>query len=468
MDRKNVLVVDDEKLIRVWLEAHLGDEGYQVTVAEDAAAARTAFSAAPPDAVVLDLKLPDGNGIDLLREFLEADPDITIVILSAHGDINTAVEAVKLGAYHFLEKPPKLGELLNALAKGLEARSLKRTVSALRRQTGWQFAGVEVVGRSVAMERVVSLVEKVAASDATTVLVRGESGVGKEVVARAIHAQSERAAFPFLEINCTALPETLLESELFGHEKGAFTDARERKQGLLELADRGTVLLDEIGDLSPGAQAKLLRFLEVRSFKRVGGVRDIKVDVRIIASSNRDLESALRDRLFRRDLYFRLKVVPITIPPLRERPADVRPLAQYFLEQMTTALRRPARQISKRALAMMERYAWPGNVRELRNVIERAVILEEGAEILPAHLPDELRPGGRALDLEPQFRLPAGGIDLEALEQDLIQQALERAGGNKTRAAELLVLSRDTLRYRIGKYHLMARHRTDDGSNGIA
>ncbi len=298
------------------------------------------------------------------------------------------------------------------------------------------------------------LVGKVAASENTTVLVRGESGVGKEVVAQAIHAQSARSDAPFLAINCTALPETLLESELFGHEKGAFTDARERKLGLLELADCGTVLLDEIGDLPPGAQAKLLRFLETRTFKRVGGVRDTSVDVRVIASTNKDLEAAVRDGSFRRDLFYRLNVVPIVIPPLRDRADDVEPLAAYFLEQMTTSIRRPARTLSKDALGMLARYAWPGNVRELRNVIERATILEESSEILPEHLPDELRLGSRALDLEPGYTLPAGGIDLEQLERDLIKQALDQASGNKTRAASLLGMTRDTLRYRLEKYEL--------------
>jgi DNA-binding NtrC family response regulator len=449
-----VLVVDDEKLIRVWLEAHLGEAGYQMSLAADCGAARATYTEHPPDAVLLDLRLPDGNGMDLLREFHEADPDLVAVMLSAHGDITTAVDAVKLGAYHFLEKPPRLEDLLVTLEKGLETRALRRTVSGLRRQAGWQFAGVEVIGRSAAMQRVVELVGKVAASEGTTVLLRGESGVGKEVVAQAIHARSARRDFPFLEINCTALPETLLESELFGHERGAFTDAKQRKQGLLELADRGTVLLDEIGDLPPGAQAKLLRFLETRTFKRVGGVRDISVDVRIVASTNRDLEAGVRDGTFRRDLFFRLNVVPIVIPPLRERPEDVEPLARHFLDRLTTSLRRPPRAISKAALAMLERYAWPGNVRELKNVIERAVILEEHAEVLPDHLPEELKPGGRALDLEPGFRLPAGGIDLESLEKDLIRQALEQARGNKTRAAALLGLTRDTLRYRLEKYAL--------------
>ena len=452
MNKARVLVVDDEKLIRVWLQARLEEAGYRVDLAEDAASARAVFQDNPPDAALLDLKLPDGNGLDLLRELADIDPNVVAVILTAHGDIETAVEAVKLGAYHFLEKPPKLEDLLVTLEKGLEARALKRTVSGLRRQAGWQVAGVEIVGRSAAMNRIVELVNRVAGSESSTVLLRGESGVGKEVAARAIHAQSARAEFPFLEINCTALPETLLESELFGHERGAFTDARERKLGLLELADRGTVLLDEIGDLSPGSQAKLLRFLETRAFKRVGGVRDIKVDVRIVASTNRDLEAAVRNGQFRQDLFYRINVVPITIPPLRERPEDVAPLASYFLETLTAELKRPTTGISDAAVEMLERYAWPGNVRELRNVIERTLILEETNEIEPDHLPDELRLGRGAAGPVSGMKLPPGGIDLEQLEKDLLIQALTQARGNKTKAATLLGMSRDTFRYRLDKY----------------
>ncbi|MEZ4589151.1 MAG: sigma-54 dependent transcriptional regulator [Gemmatimonadales bacterium] len=452
--RNKVLVVDDEKLIRVWLEAHVGDAGYEMILARDAAEARQRFAETAPDAALLDLKLPDESGMTLLQEFMEADPSLVTVMLTAHGDIATAVEAVRLGAYHFLEKPPQLEDLLVTLAKGLETRTLRRTVSGLRRQAGWQLADVEIVGRSQAMQRIVDLVGRVAASEGTTVLIRGESGVGKELVARGVHARSERREFPFLEINCTALPEALLESELFGHEKGAFTDARERKQGLLELADRGTVLLDEIGDLPLGAQAKLLRFLETRTFKRVGGVRDISVDVRVVASTNRDLEAAVRDGAFRLDLFYRLNVVPVTVPPLRERPEDIEPLARHLLHRFTTAMRRPPWTIARETLAMLERYAWPGNVRELKNLIERAVILEEGTELRPEHLPDEFKPGGRVLDLAPGFKLPGGGIDLEALERDLIRQALRQARGNKTRAAELLGLTRDTLRYRVEKHGL--------------
>lgn len=452
MSKPRVLVVDDEYLIREWLQAHLGEEGYRVAVAESLAEARAKFHETPPDGVLLDLKLPDGSGLDLLGELVETDPDLVVIILTAYGDVATAVQAVKSGAYHFLEKPPKLEDVLITLEKGLETRSLRRTVSGLRRQHGWEFAGVEIVGRSEAMQRVVHMIGKVAASEGSTVLLRGESGVGKEVVAQAIHARSPRADYAFLEINCTALPETLIESELFGYEKGAFTDAKQRKQGLLELADRGSVLLDEIGDLPPGAQAKLLRFLETRTFKRVGGVRDIAVDVRIIASTNRDLEAAVREGAFRRDLFYRLNVVPITIPPVRERAEDIEPLARYFLEKIATTLRRPVRAISREALAMLERYPWPGNARELRNVIERVVILEEGPEIRAEHLPDELQLGRRALDLEPGFKLPPGGVHLEELEKDLIRQALAQTQGNKTRAAELLGLTRDTLRYRIEKY----------------
>ncbi len=454
MNSAQILVVDDEDLIRVWLQAQLEEAGYSVSLAENAAAARSAFADSPPDAALLDLRLPDGNGLDLLKELMDIDSNVVAVILTAHGDIETAVEAVKLGAYHFLEKPPKLEDLLITLEKGLEARSLKRTVSGLRRQAGWQVAGVEIVGRSAAMKRVVDLVNRVAVSEGSTVLVRGESGVGKEVVARAIHAQSPRAEFPFLEINCTALPETLLESELFGHERGAFTDAKQRKIGLLELADRGTVLLDEIGDLTPGSQAKLLRFLETRTFKRVGGVRDIKVDVRIVASTNRDLGAAVRESAFRQDLFYRINVVPITIPPLRERAEDVAPLASFFLESMTKEMRRPAKSISDAAFKMLERYAWPGNARELRNVMERTLILEEDDEITPAHLPDELQLGTGAASLAPGMKLPAGGIGLEELEKDLIVQALAQARGNKTKAAALLNMSRDTFRYRLEKHRL--------------
>ena len=451
-----VLAVDDEKLIRVWLATHLEEAGYEVLTAGSLGEARTVLAENPVDALILDLRLPDGHGMDFLGEALESESELVVIVLSAHGDIETAVDAVKLGAYHFLEKPCKLDDLLNTLAKGLETRVLKRTVSGLRRQAGWQIEGVEIIGRSGAMRTIVELIEKVAESESTTVLVRGESGVGKEIVARAIHARSTRRDYPFLEINCTALPETLLESELFGYEKGAFTDARERKKGLLEFADKGTILLDEIGDLAAGSQAKLLRFLETRSFKRVGGVRDIKVDVRIVASTNRDLEAAIAERGFRIDLFYRLNVVPIEIPPLRERTEDIEPLARHYLDHFTTSLRRPARTLAPDTIRLLESYAWPGNVRELKNVMERAVILHDDSVVEPDHLPTILGSGQTGLDRPDGYELPDNGIDLEELEVDLLLQALRRAGGSKTAAARLLGLSRDTFRYRIEKYGIQA------------
>lgn len=451
-----VIAVDDEKLIRIWLATHLAEAGYDVSTVATLEEARTALAEKPVDALVLDLRLPDGHGIDFLPEVLEGESDPVVIVLSAHGDIETAVEAVKLGAYHFLEKPCTLEDLLITLEKGLETRGLRRTVSGLRRQAGWQIEGVDIVGRSGAMQTIVELIDRVAASDGTTVLVRGESGVGKQIVAQAIHARSARRDYPFLEINCTALPETLLESELFGYEKGAFTDARERKKGLLEYADRGTILLDEIGDLPVGAQAKLLRFIEMRSFKRVGGVRDISVDVRIVASTNRDLEAAIAERAFRSDLFYRLNVVPIEIPPLRQRREDIAPLAHHFLDQFTVSLRRPARQFGKEALRRLEIYAWPGNVRELKNIIERTVILHDSAVVEPRHLPLSIRDPAVGDGVDCGFVLPESGIDLEEFEVDLLRQALLRSGGSKSAAARLLGLSRDTLRYRIDKYGIEA------------
>ena len=447
-----VLAVDDEKLIRVWLGTHLEEAGYEVLTAGTLGEARTLLEQHPIDALILDLRLPDGNGMEFLSEAMETESDLVVIVLSAHGDIETAIDAVKLGAYHFLEKPCTLDDLLITLEKGLETRVLKRTVSGLRRQAGWQIEDVEIIGRSGAMRTIVELIEKVAESEGTTVLVRGESGVGKEIVARAIHSRSTRRDYPFLEINCTALPETLLESELFGYEKGAFTDARERKKGLLEFADKGTILLDEIGDLAAGSQAKLLRFLETRSFKRVGGVRDINVDVRIVASTNRDLEAAIAERAFRVDLFYRLNVVPIEIPPLRERAEDIEPLARHYLDHFTTSLRKPARTLAPDTLRKLASYSWPGNVRELKNVMERAVILHDESVVEPDHLPSLLDDGRTVLGRPDGYELPENGIDLEELEADLLRQALRRAGGSKTSAARLLGLSRDTLRYRIDKY----------------
>jgi DNA-binding NtrC family response regulator len=448
-------VVDDEELTRIWLSEHLEEVGYAVACAGTGKEALNLIKAASPALVLLDLRLPDAYGLELLQQFREIDRDMAVIMVTAFGEIDTAVQAVKAGAYHFLQKPLDLEDLLITVEKGLEARHLRKEVAVLRAQHRWRFADVELVGRSRAMEELARTVNKVALADSATVLLTGESGTGKDLVARAIHARSSRHDHPFLEINCTALPEHLVESELFGHERGAFTDARERKKGLAELADGGTLFLDEIGEIPRGTQPKLLRFLEDSAFKRVGGTTNVRVNIRVIAATNRDLESAIKNQSFRADLYYRLKVVPIQIPPLRERPQDIVPLAEYFAERLARELKRDPVPFTVAALRQLEAYSWPGNVRELRNVIERALILEDAPEIQLEHLPAEIL--GVALEDtngSRLFQLPPDGVSLQDLELELIRQALARTGHNVTRAASLLGLSRDTLRYRLDKYDL--------------
>ncbi len=450
-----IAVVDDESLFCEWLSEHLGAAGYDVGCAGTGRKAVALVQEASPALVLLDLRLPDADGLELLERFREIDRDIVVIMVTAYGEIETAVQAVKAGAHDFLAKPVDLDDLLITIEKALETRRLRQEVAALREEHRWQFANVEIVGRSAAMQQIADNVEKLARAESATVLLQGESGTGKDLVARAIHVRSNRRDRPFLEINCTALPEHLVESELFGHERGAFTDARERKKGLAELADGGTLFLDEIGDMPPGAQAKLLRFLEDSRFKRLGGVTDIWVDVRVVAATNRDLEAAVEDGRFRDDLYYRLKVVPIHIPPLRERPEDTAPLAFYFVEKLARELKREPPALSAATLEILEAYSWPGNARELYNVLERAIILEDTEEIRPEHLPAEicgLPQSTRAS--APVVQLPTDGIGMEEVERDLIEQALRRCRGNVAQAARLLELSRDTLRYRIKKYGL--------------
>lgn len=450
---KLIAVIDDEALFRDWLSEHLTAAGYTVEGAATGAEALRFVCETSPALVLLDMRLPDADGLELLARFREIDRDMVIIIVTAYGEVETAVQAVKAGAYHFLQKPIDLDDLLITIEKSLEARRLRHEVAALREQHRWRFADIELVGRSATIHQIAETVEKVAQSDSASVLLQGESGTGKDLVARAIHAHSRRCNQPFLEVNCTALPENLLESELFGHERGAFTDAGERKRGLAELADGGTLFLDEIGDAPLGAQVKLLRFLEDSKFKRLGGTVDVTVDVRVIAATNRDLDKAIRDEQFRSDLYYRLKVVPIHIPPLRERPEDVAPLALYFVEKLTRDVKRGPTTLPASTIAILEAYPWPGNARELRNVLERVIILENVQEILPEHLPPEIRCVERPSDASDYiFPLPREGLCMGRVERDLIEQALARAGGNVTRAAKLLGLSRDTLRYRLIKY----------------
>ncbi|HEX9631282.1 MAG TPA: sigma-54 dependent transcriptional regulator [Gemmatimonadales bacterium] len=451
-----IAVVDDEALTRTWLGEILQGAGYEVVMGASGEEAVRLVQDLGPALMLLDQRLPDAQGIEVLRRCREIDHDLVVIIVTAYGEIDTAVQAVKAGAYHFLEKSVDPVDLLITVEKGVETRRLRHDVAVLRAQHRWQFANVELVGRSRALRDILQAVEKLARTDSATVLMLGESGTGKDLVARAIHARSERRDRPFLEINCTALPEHLLESELFGHERGAFTDARERKKGLAEMADGGTLFLDEIGDMPAGAQVKLLRFLEDARFRRVGGTADIRVDVRVIAATNRDLDRAVADATFRGDLYYRLKVVPLRIPPLRERPDDIAPLAQYFVERLARDLNRDVPTVTADAIRVLEAYPWPGNVRELRNVFERALILEDTQEIGPEHLPEEIRgcPRSAAGSGPPPVGLPPEGLRLEEVERDLIQQAVTRTGGNVSRAATLLGLSRGALRYRLEKYGL--------------
>jgi len=447
-----IAVVDDEELLQTWLGERLRSAGYRVETASTGGEARNLVLNASPSLMLLDLRLPDGDGIQFLEEFRELDKELIVVIVTAYGEIQTAVEAVKAGAYGFIEKPIDFDNLLLTIDKGLEKRRLSHEVAVLREQNRWQFAHLDLVGRSPSMGEIVETVKRVAHAESAPILLTGESGTGKGLVARAIHAWSPRADRPFMEINCSALPEGLVESELFGHERGAFTDARARKQGLAEMAHGGTLFLDEIGDMPLNTQPKVLRFLENSRFRRVGGINEINVDVRLIAATNQPLHEMVDHGTFRSDLYFRLNVIPIRIPPLRDRKDDILPLTEYFIEELSKDLKRGPVSVSDSAVQALEGYPWPGNVRELKNVLERVLILEDVPEIGPENLPPEILGPPRApiqTDARPTF--PKEGLRLADVERDLIAQALERTRGNVSRAARLLGISRDTLRYRLGK-----------------
>ncbi|MBI4593000.1 MAG: sigma-54-dependent Fis family transcriptional regulator [Candidatus Rokubacteria bacterium] len=454
-----VLVVDDERLIRWSLQQTLEKAGYEVETAENGAAAIAAVRDEPPDLVLLDLKLPDTDGIQVLRQVKELGPSVQVVIMTAYADVGTAVEAMRLGAYDYLSKPIDFENLAVTLRNALEARQLRQKVELLREKLAPSHFD-HVIGTSRAIQDVVTVARKVSASGATTVLIQGESGTGKDLLAKAIHYGSARADEAFMEITCTAMPETLLESELFGHERGAFTDAKTQKKGLVELAHGGTLFLDEIGDMTAALQAKLLRVLEERRFRRLGGTRDITVDVRVVAATNKDLRGEVEQGTFRKDLYYRLQVVTITIPPIRERREDIPLLTRHFLEHFSREFRKRRPQLSPEVERLLVEYDWPGNVRELRNVIERAMILAESDELTRGDLPPEIASHSPSPPLEtPHFQLPATGLVLEEIEREFVRQALDLTHGNQTRAARLLGLTRDELRYRAKKFDLA--HKAD-------
>jgi two-component system response regulator AtoC len=430
------------------LRERLTAEGHDVVEAETAAEA-VDKARDDIDLIFLDFKLPDGDGLSVLRKVKERTPDLPVILMTAFSTIESAVEAMKLGAFHYVNKPFNLDEVLLLAEKALETVSLRREVVALRSSQGRDYGFDSIVGASPAMTRVKELLAKVAASPASTVLLTGETGTGKDLAAKAIHYNSSRAARPFVNITASALPEQLLESELFGHERGAFTDARQQKRGLFETADGGTVFLDEIGEMTAGLQAKLLRFLEEKTFKRVGGLADIRVDVRVIAATNRDLEKEVKAGEFREDLFYRLQVMPVVLPPLRERKGDVTPLARFYVNRFNGEFRKHVRGLTPAAQDLLEHYGWPGNVRELRNAIERAMLLAD-RELLEPH---DFTTLTRTVSAT-QFKLPPEGVNLEEVERQLVVQALERANNNQTKAAELLGLNRDQVRYRMEKFGL--------------
>src|SRR5689334_16899284 len=465
MSKANILVVEDQESIRHFVVKALEDEGHVVNSVGSIREARVAFERDMPDLAFLDLKLPDGNGLDLLREVKRVQPEVAIVLMTAFGELETAVEAMSAGAYWFMKKPFEQEELLALAGRALESQKMWLE---LRRLRNLAFSDEDFLhSSSPSMQETYAIAEQVARGDTTSVLIEGESGTGKEYFANLIHRMSARHDRPFVEINCAAIPSELLESELFGHEKGAFTDARAQKLGLMELANGGTLFLDEIGEMNPMLQVKLLRVLERRTFKRVGGTKDITVNLRVISATNQDLERMVKEGGFREDLYYRLKVVPLYVPALRDRKEDILPLSRLFMDRFARQFKKGFKDITPGAERVLVEYAWPGNIRELRNMFERTVLLENGEILEPTHL--KLSPRARAnndasvgqrIDEFLNAGLPGAGIPFESLveevERALIMRASYATNWNQSRTAEVLNLKRDKLRYRMKLYDIRA------------
>jgi DNA-binding NtrC family response regulator len=442
-----ILIVEDEAKMRRLLELNLGEDGFTTFSAGDAESGLKLLRENAIDLVLTDLKLPGMNGLEFLQAVKRQNAALPVVVMTAFGTVETAVEAMKAGASDYVLKPFSLAEMRMVVHKELDVRNLREENRSLREALGKRYAHPNIVARSAKMQETLATVERVAPTNAT-VLLGGESGVGKDLIARAIHEKSRRATGPFVKINSTAIPENLLESELFGYEKGAFTGAAASKPGKFELADKGTLFLDEIGDVPPATQVKLLRVLQEREFERLGGTKTIKVDVRLVAATNRNLRTALEQGTFREDLYYRLNVVPIDIAPLRERKEDIPELVNLFVSRFAGDSGKPVEGISPEAMKLLVNYHWPGNVRELQNIIERACALAKGTTIEVADIHLDSHPG-KGADAGNHF-LPAG-LTLEQWEDEMIQEALRRAHGNKSQAARLLGLSRNALRYRLSK-----------------
>jgi two-component system response regulator AtoC len=472
MAAEKILIVDDEHLIRWSLRQKCEEWGYHVIEAEAGEPGLKLAQRESPDLVLLDVRMPDLTGLEVLDQLKQSGDARAVIMITADPQLDDVKAALKLGAYDFVGKPLDFDELHVAIKNALEATSLRSEVQTLRgevrRRTGYH----NVVSVSPKMTELMNFVRKVAASEASTILIQGESGTGKDLIAKAIHYESSRQNKPFVAINCSAIPETLMEAELFGHEKGAFTDAKQMKKGLFEAADGGTLFLDEIGELSPLLQAKLLRVLEDQVIRRVGGIRDMQVDVRVIAASNRDLEKAVRESQFRQDLYYRLAIIAIFIPPLRDRKEDIMPLVDFFIERYNRKFKRSIRGITDETRSLLLSHNWPGNVRELKNTIERGMILEDEPFLRPAYLPFSVgESGGRTLFERtspadggqalangralPRLYIPEGGTSLEEVERAMVELAMRQANGNQTNAAKLLDISRDALRYKLKKFELI-------------
>ena len=471
MKQLKILIVEDEKLIRWSLEKHLSAKGDKVFSAETGEEGIRVFEQHHPEVVFTDNKLPKMQGLEVIQKIKSADDETAIVFMTAFGSIDTAVKAMKAGALEYVNKPFSFEEVDVILDNIKHKLQITREVQLLRRQQRESVTFDDIIGRSPVLVQIKQLAKKIAGTQTTTILLLGESGTGKDVFARAIHFESSQNTKPFVTINCASMPETLLESELFGYEKGAFTDAKQMKKGLFEIADGGTVFLDEIGEINMATQIKLLGVLENREIRRVGGTANIPVEIRIIAATNKDLKNAVEEKSFREDLYYRLKVFQITLPPLRDHKEDIPLLAAHFIAYYNNQFKKNINKIDKSAIDLLAKYDWPGNIRELRNVIERAVILETMNTLQSDNLPGEIVQLGNASALKPvefstahfstqnaaspfNFVIPDEGLSLFGLEKQLIKQALEKSDNNQTRASKLLKISRDTLRYKIKKYRL--------------
>lgn len=451
----SILIVDDDIGIRANLQEILESEGHEVTPLMTAEDALSCLKEDEPDLILLDYKLPGMDGLKCLAHIKDYNSHIPVIIITSHADVSSAVTAMKLGAWDYIEKPFNLNKINLIVQKALDDKHKDEQIAYLQKEKKEYLGFNEIIGNSDKIKDIFKFVHQVANSPRTTVLIQGETGTGKELVARAIHYNSARANKPFIEINCSAFQEPLLEAELFGYEAGAFTGAIRRKKGLLELAHQGTFFLDEIGDMEIGLQSKLLKVIEDQSFRRVGGTKEIKVDTRIISATSRDLENKILENTFRQELYYRLNVASITLPPLRERKGDVLLLAEHFLKQYNAEFKKSIKGLSPDAEIMLSEHSWPGNIRELKNTIERAVLFEESNYLSSKSLSPYVSSVNRKIyNDKTEFDIPSGGISLIEIEKSLIEKALDYTNGNQTHAAKLLKISRETMKYRMRKFNI--------------